>query len=84
MNIEMPTKYPLSQDRIVVFEICLYSNNLKLYKPVLHANWNPLSLARMALKDKFPTQTVQLTAVLQNRQVFLLDPVYIQQLHSIY
>jgi len=27
MNIELPTKYPLSQDRIVVFEIPLHSNS---------------------------------------------------------
>jgi hypothetical protein len=35
-----------------------------------------LSLARRALKKKFPTPTVPLTTVLQNRQVFLPDPVY--------
>jgi hypothetical protein len=34
-----------------------------------------LSLARRALKDKFPTPTVPLTAMLPNRQVFLPDPV---------
>jgi hypothetical protein len=28
-------------------------------------------------KDKFPTPTVPLTAVLPNRQVFLLDPVFV-------
>ena len=27
MNIEVPTKYPLSQDRIVVFEIRLHNKN---------------------------------------------------------
>jgi hypothetical protein len=48
-----------------------------LYRPVLHGNWNALSLARRALKDKFPTPTVPLTAVLPNRQVFLPDPVHI-------
>ena len=47
-----------------------------LYRPALHGNWNALSLARRALKDKFPTPTVPLTAVLKNRQVFLPDPVY--------
>ena len=34
-----------------------------------------LNLARRALKDKFPTPTAPLTTVLQNRQVFLPDPV---------
>ena len=71
MNIEVPTKYPLSQDRIVVFEIRLHSKSPVLYRPALHGNWNVLSLARRALKDKFPTPTVPLTTVLQNRQVFL-------------
>jgi len=47
-----------------------------LYRPALHGNWNALSLARRALKDKFPTPTVPLTAVLPNRQVFLPDSVY--------
>jgi hypothetical protein len=43
-----------------------------LYRPALHGNWNAPSLARRALKDKFPpTPTVPLTTVLQNRQVFL-------------
>ena len=35
-----------------------------------------MSLARRALKDKFPTPTVPLTTVLPNRQVFLPDSVY--------
>jgi hypothetical protein len=47
-----------------------------LYRPAFHGNWNALSLARRALKDKFPTPTVPLTTVLQNLQVFLPDPVY--------
>ena len=47
-----------------------------LYRPALHGNWNALSIARRALKDKFPTPTVPLTVVLQNRQVFLPDPVF--------
>jgi hypothetical protein len=34
-----------------------------------------LTLARRDVKDKFPTPTVQFTAVLQNRQVFLPDPI---------
>jgi hypothetical protein len=34
-----------------------------LYRPALHGNWNALSLARRALKDKFPTPTVPLTTV---------------------
>jgi hypothetical protein len=59
--LEVLTKYPLSPDRIVVFEIRLHSESLMLYRP--------------ALKDKFPTPTVPLTTVLQNRQVFLPDPV---------
>jgi hypothetical protein len=75
MNIEVPTKYPLSHDRIIVFEIRLHSESPMLYRPVLHGNWNDLSLARRALKDKFPTRAVPLTTVLQNRQVFLPDPV---------
>jgi len=74
MNIEVPTKYPLSQDRIVVFEIRLHSENTMPYRPALHGKWNALSLARRALKDKLPTPTVSLKTVLQNRQVFLPDP----------
>jgi hypothetical protein len=46
-----------------------------LYRPALHGNWNALSLARRELKDKFPTPTVPLTAVLPNRQVFVPEPV---------
>jgi len=80
MNIEVPTKYPLSQDRIVVFEICLHSKSPMFYRPALHGNWNALSLARRTLKDKFPTPTVPLTAVLPNRQVFLPDPVAVRYL----
>ena len=76
MNIEVPTKYPPSHnDRIVVLEIRLHSGNPMLYRPPLHGNWNALSLARRALKDKFPTPTIPLTAVLPNRQVSLPDPV---------
>ena len=76
MNIEVPTKYPPSQDRIVVFEIRLHSKSLMLYRPAFHGNLNALSLVRRALKDKFLMPTVPLTTVLQNRQVFLPDPVY--------
>jgi hypothetical protein len=47
-----------------------------LYRPALHGNWNALSLARRALKDKFPTPAIPLTTVLQNRQVFMPDPLY--------
>jgi hypothetical protein len=47
-----------------------------LYRPALHDNWNALSLARRALKDKAPTLNVPLPTVLQNRQVFLPNPVY--------
>jgi len=76
MNIEVPTKYQLSHnDRIVVFENRLHSKSPMLYRPALHGNWNALSLARRALKDKFPTPTVPLTAMLPNRQVLLPDPV---------
>ena len=75
-NIEVPTKYPLSHnDRIVVLGIRLHSESPMLYRPALHGNWNALSLARRALKDKFPTPTIPLTAMLPNRQVFLPDPV---------
>jgi hypothetical protein len=75
MNIEVPTKYPLSKDRIVVFENRLHSKSPILYRPALHGNGNALSLTRRALKEKFPTPTVPLTALLQNRQVFLLDRI---------
>jgi len=76
MNIEVPTKYQLSHnDRILVFENRLHSEIPILYRPALHVNCNALSLARRVLKDKFPTPTVSLTAVLPNRQVFLPDPV---------
>jgi len=76
MNIEVPAKYPLSHnERIVVLEIRLHSESPMLYRPALHGNWIGLSLARRALKDKFPTPTIPLTAVFPNRQVFLPDPV---------
>jgi hypothetical protein len=73
MNIEVPTKYPLSHDRIVVFENRLHSKSPMLYRPALHGNWNALSVTRRTLKDKFSTPRVPLTAVLQSRQVFLAD-----------
>jgi hypothetical protein len=38
MNIEVPTKYQLSHDRIVVFENHLHSEIPILYKPALHGN----------------------------------------------
>jgi hypothetical protein len=38
MNIEVPTKYPLSQDRIVVFENSLHTKSPMLYRPALHGN----------------------------------------------
>jgi hypothetical protein len=76
MSIEVPTKYRLSQDRIVVFEIRLHSKSPMLYRPALHGNWNALSLARREFNDKFPMSTVSLTTVLQNRQVFLPDPIF--------
>jgi hypothetical protein len=57
------------------FEIRLHSKSPMLYRPSLHGNWNALSLARRALKDKFPTPTFQLTTVLPNRHVFLPDSV---------
>ena len=85
MNIEVPTKYQLSHnDRIVVFENRLHSENPMLYRPALHGNWNASSLARRALKDKFPTPTVPLTAVLPNSQVrvFLPDPLTLRLLMS--
>jgi len=74
MNIEVPpTKYPLSQDKIIVFEIRLHSKSPLLYRPALHCNSNALSLSQRALKDKLLTPTVPLTTVLQIRQVFLPD-----------
>ena len=60
---------------LFVLEI-LHSESPMLYRPALRGNWNALRLARRALKDKFPTPTIPLTAVLQNRQVFLRVPVY--------
>jgi hypothetical protein len=39
MDIEVPTKYQLSHNnRIVVFENCLYSENPMLYRPALNGN----------------------------------------------
>jgi len=77
MDPEVPTKYSLSHNaRIIVLEIRLHSERPMLYRPALHGNWNALSLARWALEDIFPTPTVPITAVLQNRQVFQQDPVY--------
>jgi len=77
MNIEVPMKYPVSHDdRIVVLEIRLHSESPMLYRPALRGNWNALSLARRVLKEKFPTPTIPLTAVLPNHQVFLPDPVF--------
>ena len=76
INIEVPTNYPLSHNyRIVVFEIRLHSKLPMLYRPALRGNRNTLSIARIALKDKFPTPAVPLTTVLQNSQVFLPDPI---------
>jgi hypothetical protein len=51
----------------------LNSESPMLYRSALHGNWNALSLAGRALKDKLPTPTVPLTVVLPNRQVFLQD-----------
>jgi len=77
VNIEVPAKYLLSHnDRIVILEIRLQSESPMLYRPALSGNWIALSLARRALKDKFPTPTIPLIAVLPNRQVFLPDPVH--------
>jgi hypothetical protein len=76
MNIEVPTKYQLSHNDRIVFENRLHSANPMLYRPAIPDNWNALSIARRALKDKLLTPTVTLTDVLQNRQVFLPDPVY--------
>ena len=38
MNIEVPTKYQLSQDRIIVFKNRLHSKSPMLYRPELHGN----------------------------------------------
>jgi hypothetical protein len=39
MNIEVLTKYQLrNNDRILVFENCLHSENPMLYRPALHGN----------------------------------------------
>ena len=75
MNIEVPTKYPLSHNDRIVLEIRLHSESPMLYRPALHGNWSALSLTRRELKGKFTTPTIPLTAVLPNRQVFLPKPV---------
>jgi hypothetical protein len=75
INIEVRTKYQLSHDRIVVFENRLHSKSSMLYRPALHGNWNALSLTKRSFENKFPTLTVPLKTVLQNRHVFLPDPV---------
>jgi len=39
MNIELPTKYPLSHNaRTAVLEIRLHIESLMLYRPALHGN----------------------------------------------
>jgi hypothetical protein len=38
MKIEVPTKYPLSQDKIVVFEIRFHGKNPMLYRAAFHGN----------------------------------------------
>jgi hypothetical protein len=38
MNIEVPTKYPLSRDRVTVFENRLHSKSLMLYRPALYGS----------------------------------------------
>jgi hypothetical protein len=38
MNIEVPTKYPLSYDRTVDLKIRLHSESPMLYRPALHGN----------------------------------------------
>ena len=76
INIEVPTKCPLRHNAsTAVLTIRLHSESPMLYRPALRGNWNALSLARRALKDKFSTPTFPLTAVLPNRQVFLPEPV---------
>ena len=79
MNIEVPMKYPLSQDRIVVFEICLHSKSPMLHRPALHGNWNVLSIARRALKDKFPTPTVLLKLCCKIVRYFCRPLCYIRK-----
>jgi hypothetical protein len=38
MNIEVPTKYHLSQERVVVFEMLPHSKSPMLYRPALNGN----------------------------------------------
>ena len=38
LNIEVPTKYRLRHDRIVVFEVRLHSKSPMLYRPALYGN----------------------------------------------
>jgi hypothetical protein len=68
VNIEVPTKYPLSQDRIVVFEYVSTAEARCSTEQRSISTQMLLSLARRALKDKFPTPTVPQTTVLQNCQ----------------
>jgi hypothetical protein len=75
MNIEVPTKYPVSQDRIVVLKFVSTTKARCSTHQRFMTTRNALSLARRALKVKFSTPTVPLTTILQNRQVFLPDPV---------
>jgi hypothetical protein len=78
MNIEVLTKYSLSQDRIVVSEIRLHSKSPMLYRPALHGNRNALNLARRVLKDKFPMPTVPHTTVYANSSDISAGPCIIQ------
>jgi len=75
MNIEVPTKYPLSQDRIVVFEICLHSKSPMLYRQRSMAT----QMLWVSLEERSRTnsarQRFHSQLFLQNRQVFLPDPV---------
>ena len=80
MNIEVPTKYPLiHNDRFVVLETRLHSESPMLYRPALHGNWNALSLARRALKDKFPTPKIHSQLRCQIVRYFCLTLYYINR-----
>ena len=75
MNIEVPTKYWMSHNaKIVVLEIRFHGESPILYRPALHGNWSALSLARRALKDKFPTPKIPLTALLPSSSVISAEP----------
>jgi len=73
MNVEVPTKYLLSQNNnIVIFEICLQSKDKTLRQPVLHSDCNALRHTIKCTQGQRPHVSVPLTAMLPKQQVFVL------------